>query len=454
MSNIVLDVYQQENQKLKAVLPEADIRVGKAQSMTLAPLPLELRQGYRWATWGNNDFLPTETRLKLDKVGIAARVQYDLAKSLYGAGLVYARRSDIAKDPTRVQRAFVPAVEDFLCANLIETEWLFPQFLDYRYHFNTMSELCLSRSKELITNIWHKEAEFCRIELQNERSLRFENIYYSPDFAVGQQPGPRRYKKIPLFPWFNQNQFFRRLRSYKFAWHSRIKTPGIMYYARPYWLGLCRENGWLDVSINVPEIVNAMQNNQVKLMFQISISEEYFKIRHQNWQTYTDEERNKHIDAFIDNINDKLEGIENNFKSITTIFREDEVTHQAYGMIEIKPIDDRTKKDEWVPSSEKSDAQIVQSLGGHPSMIGLAPEGGSMGAGSGSDKRELFNIEIDTNTIEQQKILEPLNWIARFNAQRYKDWDVVFFIDHNRHTTKDKSETGVEQKEEEENKKE
>lgn len=448
--SIVLDVYQ-EGKTLKAYLPDAKIKTGATPDMTLAPMPLELRQGYKWATWGDNDFLPTETRMKLDKVGIAGRVQYDLAKSLYGNGLVYARRSDIEANPTGFQRAYIPAVQDFLEANRIETEWLFPQFLDYRYHANTMSELGMSRSKQLVTNLWHKEVEFCRVELQNPSNLRFENIYYSPDFAMGYPPAEQRYKKIPLFTWFQQKRFLQKLRGFKFAWHSRIKTPGIMYYARPFWLGLCREKGWLDVSINVPQIVYAMQNNQVKIMYQILISEEYFKIRHQNWATYTDEERNLHIDKFIDYINDKLEGIENNFKSITTIFREDEVTHEEYGKIEIKAVDDRTKKDEWVPSSEKSDAQIVQGLGGHPSMIGLAPEGGSMGAGSGSDKKELYNIEIDTNTVEQQSILEPLNWSARYNAQRYKDWDVVFFIDHNRHTTKDKNESGVEEKEERDN---
>jgi uncharacterized protein (DUF39 family) len=75
--------------------------------------------------------------------------------------------------------------------------------------------------------------------------------------------------------------------------------------------------------------------------------------------------------------------------------------------------------------------------------MGLAPEGGKMGAGSGSDQRESYNTGISLNTIEQDILLEPLNWIATFNAQTNPDWDVTFYIDHTMHTTTNNIETGL-----------
>jgi hypothetical protein len=108
------------------------------------------------------------------------------------------------------------------------------------------------------------------------------------------------------------------------------------------------------------------------------------------------------------------------------------------GKVQVIPIDDKVKKDEWVPGSEKSDAQIVQGLGGHPSHLGLASEGGKMGAGSGSDKREVYNIEISSNTMDQNILLEPLNWISRYNG-----WGVTFYIAHTRHTTTNMVEDGL-----------
>jgi hypothetical protein len=115
----------------------------------------------------------------------------------------------------------------------------------------------------------------------------------------------------------------------------------------------------------------------------------------------------------------------------------------AYFEEEWLKIDDKTKNDHWVPSSEKADAQIVQGLGIHPSQFGLATEGGKMGSGSGSDQRESYNTAITINTPEQELLLEPLNWIAQYNAMTDPDWDVVFFIDHTQHTTTNDQESGL-----------
>ena len=447
--NIVIDIYEDNKTgKLKPLLPE--MRAGSsnsnlpqpAKTNTLAEIPQEEHSGYEWAPWGLGDYLPTAIRCKFEEVGIAGRVQYDLAKMLYGNGLVYYRRKDLQEG--NAEPAYIPQIEDWIEENMIETEWLFPQLLDYRYNWNSFSEMILSKDASLITSIYHKEAEFCRLGKQNPRNFKIEKIYYSPYFKQMTSPPIQKRKQIPLIPWFGRRKFIDKLgTSRKFAWHTRIKTPGTVYYARPYWLGLIRENGWLDVAAKVPEIINSMQSNQIILKYQINIPESYFKVRYLDWDGYSDDERNDIIDKLITTIETELTDTKNAFKTITTIFKQNEITQKDEGKLEIIAIDDKVKANSWVPSSNAADAQIIQSLGGHPSMIGLAPEGGSMGAGSGSDKRELFNIEIDTNTVEQIKILEPLNYIAMYNRTESADWDIVFRIDHNRHTTKDKKESGV-----------
>lgn len=445
---IVLDVHKTEKgykvTRPSHYLPDLAIsptEINTKGEITLGEIPRELHEGYEWAVWGNSDNRPTVIRKSFQRVGIAGRVQHDLAKMMFGNGLVYHRKSDLAMgnyDP-----AYIPAVEEFLEANLLETEWLFPQMLDYRYNYNSFCELILNRKRDQIVGLFHKEAEFCRLSRQNPENLRIEHLIYSPDFAVGDIPSPDRRVRIPLLTWFDAMEHVETEKSYKFAYHTRIKTPGILYYAEPYWLGLIRENGWLDVAASVPEIILAMQQNQISLKYQILIPESYFTIRYPEWPTYTREQRHELIQNLQSKIDDSLMGTKNAYKSLMTIFSDDPSFSHPQGKPEIIAIDDKLKKDSWVPSSEKADAQIVQSLGGHPSMIGLAPEGGSMGAGSGSDKRELFNIEIDTNTVEQKKILEPLNFLARYNARKHKDWEVVFRIGHNKHTTTDKNKEGT-----------
>lgn len=439
--NIVINVGTVNGQP-RAMFPEAVMqasssRRGSARTdVTLAPIPRELTNGYKWATWGTRDNLPTLIRRKFEQIGLAGRVQHDLAKQLCGSGLVYFNKSDLHNNPKEVKRAYIPEVEDFLEANMIETEWLYPQALDYRYNYNTFSELITSVDRSKIVELHHKEAEFCRIEKQNENTLLFDNIYYSPDFALQRPPSENRYKKIPLIPLFRKDAYMAKARGHNFTWHTRLKTPGIMYYARQHWMGLMRDRGWMDNAIAVPEIVNAMMKNQVILKYQILIPETYFEVRNLEWDSYDDLKRNAVIDAFIEELNDHLTDTKNMYKSITTVFKQDP-TGAELGKPEIIPIDDKIKSDNWVPGAEAANMEITIALGGHPSMLGLSADGKVMSSGSGSDKREVFNIEVDTNTIEQKKLLEPLNYIAKYN-----DWDVKFFIDHVRHTTTNNQEDG------------
>jgi hypothetical protein len=289
--------------------------------------------------------------------------------------------------------------------------------------------------------IWHKQAEHSRLSRQNERNYRSEFLLYSPRFT-NDLPPDEEIAKIPLMQVDDEARFLARLRGWKMAWHSYFPTPGMVYYARPPWIGLFRKNGWMDAAAAVPEVVNAMMRNQIRLKYQIIVHVDYFKARYPQWDEYTAEERERKMDDLQKTIDTTLVGTDNAYRSIVSLFGTDTFGRET-GKIEIVSIDDKTKKDDWVPSSTAADAQIVQSLGYSPTMMGLASERGGVGAGSGSDKREMYNILLSTNTLEQRIVLEPLQYIAQYNARTNPDWDVVFFIDHTTHTTTNKKEDGM-----------
>lgn len=456
---IVLDVIKDPvTGKPRAILPEAKVfgnnlanyntsfqpPAATGDNNTLVPLPREDTDGWRWANWGNNDRQPTDIRTKIMQSPMASSTVYKLIRMGYGNGIGYHKNSDLHEGETNIKRAYVPGIESWLKRNRIPTKYFVPQLADFRFNMNTFSELIMNRRRDFITGLFHKSAEFSRLSVQNPKSLMIDWLYYSSHFPTTQAT-QQNMKRIKLLPWWNTLEFIEQNPNvYKFAWHGRFETPGIKYYARPYWLGLFRKDGWLDASIAVPEVVNAMMRNQVVLMYQILIPESYFKIRHHNkWQGYTDDERNDIIDALIDKINLELSGTENSYKSISTVFRQHESTGAAEGRIEIIPIDEKVKKDSWVPTSDVADAQVVQGFGLHPSQMGLGNGGQGMGAGSGSDQREGYNTEISTNTIEQDVLLEALNFVAQFNALTYPEWDVTFFIDHTFHTTTNNQESGL-----------
>jgi hypothetical protein len=420
---------------------DGNVRIGRprnivAQHKSEPPIPAWLDTNWNWIMWGATDLFPTIMREKYSQVPIAGTTLEKKIKMMLGNGLCYFKTSDLAQGPN-VKRAYVQGVEDFLEDNRIHTEWLPAQCADYCLPYNCFSEITTSKDKSRITGLYHIAAEHARLS-QAKDSLVPESLLFSYHFPFGTAQSETNRVRIPLFRWYEKEAFFQKLTGSKFAWHTRFPTPGLIHYATPWWIGLFREGGWMDVSAGVPKIVSAMQRNQVALKYIIAIPETYFKVRFPEWDTLPAAKRQEIIDRKVLDLNDSLSGTDNVFKSVNYVFKENEITGQPMGKIEITAVDDKAKSGTWVPDSYAADAQIVQGLGMDPSQIGLAPEGGKMGSGSGSDKRESYNLLITLNTPDQLIVLEPLNFISKFNG-----WGVTFVIDHTDHTTTNNQESGL-----------
>lgn len=403
---------------------------------TTAPIPTWTEVGTRWAYWGDNDLLPTDMRKKIEAVPIAGATLEKKINMLQGNGIVYYNTADMAKGPN-VERQSFAEVEDWLSENRIQEEWFAAQCADYALPYNAFSEFIMSRDKTKVTGLYHIGAENARLSKANARN-QIDFLLHSYHFPFGTAQDDATRIAIPLYKWYDRQNFLDGLQGRKFAWHTRFPTPGMIYYARAWWLGLFKNKGWLDVSAQVPLIVHGMQTNQISLKYIIEIPEIFFIIRHPDWTTYDQAQRQRVIDDKVAEINTYLAGPEAGLKSIAYVFKENEITGNAMGKINIIPVDDKSKSGTWVPDSYAADAQIVQGFGMDPSQIGLAPEGGKMGSGSGSDKRESYNLMITLNTPDQRRILEPLNWISRYNG-----WGVTFVVDHTAHTTTNQQESGL-----------
>lgn len=417
----------------------------KNAAPTTSDYPNEWSAGYDYAPWGlwaGDDNLPNRIEYKADLVPFLRTVVKRQAQMLCGNGLIYVKNEDLKRTSSPL-RDYNPDVEEFLDNNQLETEWLFPQALEWGLHGNTFSEAKLSLSKKFVTNLFHKETPFCRLSQQDRRGV-IKFLLYDALFAWNQHQRATEGKNrggtadlIPLVTWWNAYKFFEDLRGDTFSWHTRIRSGRSPYYARPAHVGLFRTDGWIDVASDVPRIVNSMQQNQIRLKYQIIVEESHFKIAHPEWDEYTAEQREAALQKFEDSVNDKFVGVDQLFKSIVSVYKFDTFNNKEIGKVQIVAIDDKVKSDSWVPGSEKANFEIVHAFGDHPTNYGLSRENGSMGAGSGSDKRETWNSAIDLNTIEQKYLLGPLNFISKFNR-----WGVTFLIDHTAHTTSNLIESG------------
>lgn len=409
-----------------------------ALDKTMPPVPTWTDNGVSWAYWGDDDLWPTTMRQKMELVPIAGATLERKISMMVGEDLIWVKTEDYRRFGLEAEQVYNSEVEDFMDENRIETEWWPAQCADYCLPFNCFSELTLSRDRKRITGLYHIAAEHARLSKANTRN-QVDWVLYSMHFPFGTAQNDTTRVAIPLFKWYDRDAFLSGLRNSKFAWHTRFPTPGMIYYARPWWLGLFKDNGWMDVSSQVPKIVSAMQKNQMALKYIIAIPESYFMILHPEWTGFENTRRQEIIDQKVKELNTYLAGVDNVFKSVAYVFREDEITKMPMGKIEITAVDDKAKSGTWVPDSYAADAQIVQGFGIHPTNMGLAPQSGSMGAGSGSDKMQTYNQGILLNTKDQRLVLEPLNLVSRYNG-----WGLTCIVKHTHLTTQDNSRTGIE----------
>lgn len=405
------------------------------------PTPIKhdpAEEAYEYASWGSNNDWPTKFRKKLSKIPVATRAMNKLVRMLYGEGVIYFKTEDLRKG-SAVQRHYDERIENFIEENRINTHWLPNQCLDAVWTWHMVSEMILSNDKKEIAGIHHKISEYSRVSKQDEKKLTKDHLYYSEFFRDGMAT-EEQFAKLTLLPEYNKSEFIRNNTSkINFAFFNHLPSPGKTYYADHPANGLIRENGWADVALSVPEIISSMQRNQIALLYQINIPLSYFFTRYKDWNSFTAKEQEKIMNDKIDDLDVMLSDSANLYKSITNVIDDvSGVFGEAAGKIKIEAIDDKIKKDAWVPSSHVADTQITIGVGAHTSQLGLASDAGKIGGGSGSDQREAFNTEITLNTMDQIIILEPLNFISRFN-----NWGVTFRIDNIKHTTTNNQESGL-----------
>jgi hypothetical protein len=431
--NIKVVVGQTKNSKeFFAVLPEENMSPG-ARPRSVSDDPIVQQRD--WVQWGVDDRKPTKNRLLIEKVSIAGATIAKVTRKLVGNGLCYYNPDEIKNGV--VKHAYNKDVEDFLLNNRIKTKWMFAQASNYNYYMNCFGTFILSNDRKKIARIVHRETEHCRVKL-NKELTEVKEMVFSPYFSEG---GPANVGQRLDFPMMQLDQsstdLVRNSKALEFGYHTYFPTPGSFYYGIPWWEALFQKDGWLNVSANVPKIILGMHRNQVNIKYVIYIPESYFFSRYEGWKNMKLEAKKKIIDKKILDLNNALTGTENAYNTISHVFKETANDFKEYSKIKIEAIDDKLKKDSWLPDANASDAQIVQAWGEHPSQMGLAQEGGNLSAG-GSNQRESYNTSISLNTPDQEILLEPLNFAMRFNGLPYK-----FFVDHTYHTTTNEQESGL-----------
>lgn len=395
-----------------------------------------------WQHWGTDNLWPTRVRKLMETSTVAAPLIYKSVCRMYGSGLVYWQN---VKEEAGIRKDFseIPAVETFMEENPLDYIVL-ERMMDFRYYNNIFQEMIwnLSSNAPKIVETHHLESEFCRLSVQNKKTNEFDFIGIYGDW---ENFDSKSVSKVVNIPWKRMNTRMIIEKSFskkKFAIHSKFPSPGRPIYGVPAHQSLFNKDGWLAFSNQIPKILNAVLKNGMNLKYHIMIPSNYWPSAHPGWEKMSEEKRKEVKKEKLMELNKWLTGVDNSMKSFISEYATDKITGKALPGWEIKELKDSSNFDKELLSSQESDAHITRALGEDPSQAGLQPQGGKMGAGSGSDKRTSFQNAISMSPAEQLVVLDFLYLIGKING-----WpkNIRWGFQHDMPTTLNENKSGTEQ---------
>lgn len=399
-----------------------------------------------WAPWGANNLKPIEMAEKIDKCGVLNSGIEAKARIAIGKGIRPVFINGIDKDGNEeIEFVNDPEIDDWLEINKCYKNSINSIRNTLGYGFthdrfildNTGKKIALWKTDDVVS---------CRLERRDPATGHIENSYISADWKKtmwGDADGTF-IKKIRLlredYEYYDLKDHIDLNSSVKeFGIISRGHLNGKQYYPNPLWYSA---NDWVDMAIKVPAMKVAMMNNQMSIKYIITISEQYFKQSDDKWDGYTSEQKQEKFIVKSQEINNHLVGNDKAYKSITTTSWIDPRTNVEVDLIRIQVLDDKVKDGKLLPDSGAANKEILFALMMNPAINGANTFGGdySGGAGSGSDIREAFLVQLMLMEAERQMISYIMNIVKRINgwADKYPGKNLQFRFPNLVLTTLDK----------------
>lgn len=413
-------------------------------------------QEIKMVPWGKENDWPNQVIVGMAECGTGKKALRFSAKSAFGMGVeLYKKSSDNGKklkSYVSIDDPEAKEIKAFFAANKID-RYLRACIEDHEWFFISFSEIIFSKDGATANKIRGKEAVFCRVTEKvtvkaGKYNLEVSYLMYSDRF-LKKESVTTQTKDVSIIPiidpfWTDEEvkALLKTLDEKKMVYMAAYPTAGRFYYPDADWHSVVR-NQWVDITAMVPSMKAAIMRNQMTLKYHIHILKEYWEEKFpktdksKGWAGMSFEDREKAVQETLTMINDLLSSSKNAGKSINSPMEWEQGKLKKYW--EIEPIDDKLKDGAYIPDSEAANTEILFAIGVDPSLIGHGSPGGKLGAGSGSDKREAFNIFVALKYADRQLVLEPLNWIKDYNG-----WpnDIHFGFENIQLETLDKNPTG------------
>lgn len=379
--------------------------------------------GLPWANWGSDNRKPDTLAEKIGKSGvlisaIGAKARIAIGKGICPVIITGRNKKDGQEE---MEWLYDAEIEDWLELNNDYFNSLnsIRDIIGYGW---THARITMGNGHKNIAGYKTDDVVKCRVGKMNATSGEIEQTFFSPCWREVSGADSKKVKAIRMLSENNElSNLEARIkagdRTPEYSVISRGHLDGRSYYANPIWYSVI---DWVDLVIKVPEMKMAMFNNQMSIKYMITISARYFEKGDPKWNSYTSEERQQKFIAKVAEINTHLTGNDKAYKSIAVSSYMDPSGKEIKD-ITIDVLDDKVKDGKLLPESSAGDKQILFSLMMNPTIMGANTFGGGEGgAGSGSDIREAYLVQIMLMEAERRMNSKIFNLIKRFNGWQKK----------------------------------
>jgi hypothetical protein len=378
------------------------------------PSPVLTRRymsGRPWMPWSDDNLYPVTLQNLLNK-SPEAEVCLDILNSYtYGNGLGVFDTSEVNGKKAKIpvydakQQAWLRQINAFdYCVKAITDYWqlgnFFPQFIP-------------SLDRKTIANVRIFDAPFVRLQRWGEETCGINNAYISGAWHT--LPIDQYITVVPFTDKWNAAEAIATSSTPRFMYQGYRYTPGEQFYHRQPWHAMV-DNGTMDIAGKLPSIRKRMIDNSMFIKYHVEIEQDYWAIMYgAKWPSDPKEQRVLKM-AFYEEIEKKLTGSANAFKSVFSEKTTDVRTGNTRNLISIKKIETDAGKDAAFWSDiMASTAQIFVGMAVPPPLVGPVLSD-AKSQGGGSDIAESQNALISRLKIHRANILEPLDFAMRYSG--------------------------------------
>ena len=379
---------------------------------------------YDVMAWGADNQLPYQLKEMVERNSVMSQDKFFNVLTCYGRGLEYmdlATRGDKKPLPTRDTD-----VVRFLMRNNVK-RFFAEQITDLKYYFFSVCVVVLTRDRQRIVRLVHKDACHIRFERADEHG-RIRHVLFA-DWKDNNSP--EHVEAVPLLDEYDPlgdllartdkerdplKQFTVTPARYtKFAIVCRMPTVGCHYYPVPYWSATLRD-GWYDIYGLLTAAKKAKMKNGQSIRYHIEINTEFWENRaRERGISANTQEFQAMKNEFLAQLRDYLGGSENSDKLFWSEFSTTIDGKAERHNIRINVVDTSKAGNEYNDDVAEASNVLAYSDNVHPNLAGATP-GKSQMNNSGSDKRELFTMKQALETMPHDMMMTVHNTIIYYNG--------------------------------------